>query len=141
MRSIGVKPSSIILESEGKNTAAAITVASIKMFRDKRSILIILASDHLIEHNDKFIKSLESAIDLALEDKIITFGIYQNQLETGYGYIESKNSLNISNFKGSEIIRFFEKPSKKLAQEFIKDKRFSWNSGMFIFKASVILEK
>ena len=142
MRSIGVKPSSIILESEGKNTAAAITVASIKCLEIKEDpILIILASDHLIEHNDKFIKSLESAIDLALEDKIVTFGILPKSAETGYGYIESKNSLNVSNFKGSEIIRFFEKPSKKLAQEFIKDKRFSWNSGMFIFKASVILEE
>ena len=142
MREIKVKPNSIILEPTGKNTAPAITLAALKALENGEDpILIVLASDHLIKDNQRFIKSLESAIDMAKNNKISTFGIIPTSAETGYGYIESTNNLNLKTLEGSKIKRFIEKPDKQIAETFLKDKRFSWNSGMFVFKASIMIKE
>jgi len=142
MREIKVKPNSIILEPIGKNTAPAITLAALKALEDGNNpILIVLASDHLIKDNESFIKSLNSAINLAISNRISTFGIIPSSAETGYGYIESTENLNLETLEGSEIKRFIEKPEKQIAERFVKDKRYSWNSGMFVFKASAIIKE
>ena len=142
MREIEVKPNSIILEPIGKNTAPAIALAAIKALKDGNNpILIVLASDHLIKDNKSFLKSLNSAINLAYSDKISTFGIIPTSAETGYGYIESTDNLDLETLAGSKIERFIEKPDKRIAERFVKDKRYSWNSGMFVFKASVIIKE
>ena len=142
MREIKVKPNSIILETKGKNTAPAITLAALKALNDGNDpILIVLASDHLIKDNERFRKSLNSAINVANKNKISTFGIVPSSAETGYGYIESTKDLNLKTLEGSEIKRFIEKPEKKIAEKLFKDKRYLWNSGMFVFKASVILKE
>ena len=142
MREIEVKPNSIILEPTGKNTAPAITLAALKALENGNNpILIVLASDHLIRDNQSFMKSLDSAINLANSNKIATFGIIPTSAETGYGYIESTENLNLETLEGSAIKRFIEKPEKQIAERFVKDKRYSWNSGMFVFKASVIIKE
>ena len=142
MREIKVKPNSIILENIGKNTAPAITLAALQSLETKTDpILIVLASDHLIKDNKTFLKSLNSAINIAEKNKIITFGIKPTSAETGYGYIESAENLDYKTISGSEIKRFIEKPEKKIAESYLKDNRYSWNSGMFVFKASVILKE
>ncbi len=142
MREIDVIPSSIILEKKGKNTAPAITLAALKSLElEANPILVVLPSDHLILNNKNFIRSINSAIDLAKKDWLVTFGVLPNSPETGYGYIESVNQLNLKKLKGERIKRFLEKPNKQLAKKFLKDKRYSWNSGMFVFKANVILSE
>ena len=142
MRELNIKPNAIILETTGKNTAPAIALAAIKALEiDNDAILLVLSSDHLIKDNKSFLRSINSAINLAKEDKLVTFGIIPTSPETGYGYIESSQKLNTKTLEGSDIKNFIEKPKKNIAEKFLKDKRYSWNSGMFVFKASVILEE
>ena len=142
MRKINIKPNSIILETIGKNTAPAITLAALNALEISNDpILIVLASDHLIKNNRNFLKSLDSAIDLARQNKVVTFGVIPTSAETGYGYIESFQELNVQTLEGCEIKRFIEKPQKSVAEKFLKDTRYSWNSGMFVFKARVIINE
>jgi mannose-1-phosphate guanylyltransferase len=142
MREINIKPNSIILETVMKNTAPAITLAALKSLETKNDpILIVVASDHLIKDNQSFLKSLNSAISIAKKNKIITFGIKPTSAETGYGYIQSAENLDLKTLEGSEIKGFIEKPEKKIAERYLRDDRYSWNSGMFVFKASVILKE
>ena len=61
--------------------------------------------------------------------------------ETGYGYIEAEKSLNVNNVSGENIVRFIEKPNRNLAEELIKDKKYTWNSGIFLFKAKTIINE
>ena len=141
-RAIGINPNSIILEPESRNTAAAIALAALEALRtEKDPILLILPSDHLIKNNLNFLRSLNSAIEIANQNKIVTFGVVPNSPEIGFGYIKSYSPLNSDTLDGSEIDEFIEKPNIELAKKFLKDKRFSWNSGMFLFKSSVIISE
>ncbi len=142
MREIGIKPNSIILEPFGRNTAPAITIAALKSMKNGGDPnLLILSSDHEIENEKEFIKVVESGVEFSKMGNLVTFGIIPNAPETGYGYIKSKKPIYKSSTTGSKIERFFEKPNKKKAKIFIEDSRFTWNSGIFLFKASVILEE
>ena len=141
MRSINIKPKSIILEPEGKNTAPAITLACLMANQKKEDpALIILSSDHLIENNEEFIKTIIEGLVHAKKGRLVTFGVIPTSAESGYGYIESDDEL--SNIKKSSVIKnFIEKPTENLAQKLIKDNHFSWNSGIFLFKTSSILNE
>ncbi len=142
MREINVKPLSILLEPVGRNTAPAICLAALKAlekFTDP--ILIVLSSDHIIKKENKFLEVLKLGLVQASKDKLITFGIVPNSPETGYGYIKSEIPLKDDHFIGSKIKGFIEKPNLESAKKLIKDNRFTWNSGMFMFKASTILSE
>jgi len=142
LREIDVKPNSIILEPIGRNTAPSIVLAALQSLKfNKDSILLILSSDHLMSCDENFNIGLQNAFELANEDKIVTFGIKPTSPNTGFGYIQSKKPLNFESAEGSEIKRFIEKPSLPLAKEFLLDERYSWNSGMFVFKASTIISE
>ena len=142
MRDINVKPKAIILENEGRNTAPAIALGAIKALEEEQEdpLLLILSADHIIRDLNIFIKVLQQGCKLALENYLVTFGIIPTHPETGYGYIESEFVLD-NNIKGSRIKRFIEKPNKKLAQKLIKSKKYTWNSGMFVFKNSLIIKE
>ena len=142
MRKINVKPKSILLEPFGRNTAPAITVASLKAIEnDANSIILVLPSDHIIREPNKFIKVISKAVSYAKRGNLITFGITPNKAETGFGYIESEKELKSENLNGEKIIRFIEKPNIEKAKKLIKEKRFSWNSGIFLFKANSYLRE
>mgnify|MGYP001202813334 CR=1 FL=1 len=96
---------------------------------------------HEIKNNQTFVNALHAGINYASEDQLVTFGIIPNSPETGYGYIKAANQLSIDNFKGEKIEAFLEKPDIDKAKELIKDKRFSWNSGMFMFRAKTLLNE
>ena len=141
MREINVEPSSIILEPFGRNTAPAIVVAALKVqeiYNDPN--ILILSSDHQITDEDNFLKVIKNGIRYSQEGKLVTFGIIPTSAEVGYGYIKSKSPLTKSN-EASSIDCFIEKPDRKTATEFIKDNKFTWNSGIFLFKASEILKE
>tara|TARA_B100000212_G_scaffold339343_1_gene317646 strand:+ start:590 stop:2029 length:1440 start_codon:yes stop_codon:yes gene_type:complete len=142
MRQINTKPSSIILEPFGRNTAPAITIAALKAleFNDD-PILLVLSSDHEIKDEDRFLEIIFKGLNYAYKERLVTFGVVPTSPETGYGYIKSKEPLDSELITGSIIESFIEKPDKKNAQEFIKDKRYTWNSGIFLFKAKTILEE
>ncbi|MDA9741787.1 mannose-1-phosphate guanylyltransferase, partial [Prochlorococcus sp. AH-736-L15] len=140
IRSMNIKDSSIILEPVKRNTTPAIALAALKSIeKGEDNLLLVLPTDHLINNEKVFCETIKAAEKDALKDKLITFGILPKSPETGFGYIKAKKNLDYKKISGSEIDRFIEKPNKSLATKFIRDKRFSWNSGMFMFKASTIL--
>ena len=141
MRSINIKPNSIILEPFGKNTAPAIALAALKSIKEKNDpYLLILSSDHKIENEDNFRKVVEEGLVHADKGRIVTFGIVPDRPETGYGYIESNEKLS-KDKTANKIKKFIEKPNLNLAKKFIQDKHYLWNSGIFLFRASVILKE
>ena len=142
MREININPNSIILEPYGRNTAPAIAIAAFKAMKlNEESILIILSSDHSIKNLDKFLEIVKIGKDYAEKGDLVTFGIVPNSPATGYGYIKSEKEFNTEKIEGLKICEFIEKPNLKLAKAFIKNKKFTWNSGIFMFKAKNILEE
>ncbi len=142
-REINTNPQAIILEPVGRNTAPAIAVAALQAISSgKDPLLLILAADHLIENIAKFKRVIQSAKTYAKQGRLVTFGIVPTSAETGYGYIEAKElPIEKDQITGLEINKFIEKPNKDLAEELIKDSRYTWNSGMFLFKASSIISE
>ena len=142
IREINIKNFSILLEPVGRNTAPAVTIAALKALeREPNPTLLILASDHEIENTKAFIDTLELGKEYADQDKIVSFGIIPTSPETGYGYIKALNPLSNNIPKGEKIEQFLEKPNLQKAKELIKNKRFSWNSGIFMVKAKVLLKE
>jgi len=142
MREIRIKPTSILLEPIGRNTGPAIALAALKAISiNKNPILIVLSSDHEIKDKKKFLKVLDSGVNFALNGEIVTFGVLPTKPETGYGYIKAMKPFNLNELKGERIEKFVEKPDINTAKEFIKDKSFTWNSGIFMFQAKTVLDE
>ena len=128
---------SVILEPEGRNTAPAVALAAHVISNENDPLLLILAADHVIQNENAFVASIEKAIPLAKEGKLVTFGIVPQSAHTGYGYIERGQP----NHSGFEVNKFVEKPGKETAQGYIDSEKYYWNSGMFLFRASRYLEE
>ncbi len=138
MRQLGVEPESILLEPMGRNTAPAVCVAALRATaRGEDPLLLVLAADHVIREPEKFRATVEAGIPAAEAGRLVTFGIVPTAPETGYGYIESAEALNASS--PVPIARFVEKPDRATAEQFLASGRFTWNSGMFLFRASAML--
>tara|TARA_Y100000589_G_scaffold252777_1_gene241410 strand:+ start:890 stop:2335 length:1446 start_codon:yes stop_codon:yes gene_type:complete len=141
MREINVKPNSILLEPCGRNTGPAITIAALKaleIYEDPN--ILVLASDHQIEDEIIFLDVIQNGLEYSSKGKLVTFGIVPTSPEIGYGYIKSKIPLS-KTVKASSVDCFIEKPDKDKAMKLIKDNRFTWNSGIFLFKARNILKE
>lgn len=125
---------SYILEPLGRNTAAAVAAASLRVAQTHGddTVMLVLAADHLIADQDAFRDAVQQAEALAREGRIVTFGIHPESPETGYGYIEAD---------GNTVLRFVEKPSLEKAREYLASQRFLWNSGMFCFTAGAMLRE
>lgn len=119
-----------IVEATPRNTAAAIAFAAFAS--EPNDILIVTPSDHIIDLMENYNEAINEAITKADKGSIVTFGVIPTKPETGYGYIEAK---------GDNVVSFREKPNETTAKEFIAKGNFLWNSGMFCFKASVLLEE
>lgn len=134
----GHPASGLILEPAARNTCAAIAAAALFAVEklDSDSILHVLPSDHAIDSDSEYWDAVDAARLEALEDRLVTFGIKARSADTGYGYIEKGDPR--SN-RCSSVRRFIEKPDKTRAEEMIRSGNFLWNSGMFMFKASVFL--
>ena len=132
---------SVLSEPLSKNTAPAIALAT-KFIQqnnnEKDSIILVVPSDHLIENNEKFLETVKKGEKLAQEGYIVTFGIEPNYPETGYGYI---NVLNEKILDGFKVKKFVEKPDSETAQKYIDAKTYFWNSGIFMFKASTMVQE
>ncbi|MCJ7773781.1 MAG: mannose-1-phosphate guanylyltransferase/mannose-6-phosphate isomerase [Desulfobacterales bacterium] len=140
MESIGIDPEGkIICEPCGRNTAPAILYALLNILKkDKDPVLCVFPADHVIDNGDKFLGNLKSAIKLASSGYIVAFGITPHYPETGYGYVEGGDTVS----EGALTIKkFIEKPELSAAKAYVKAGNFFWNSGMFAFKASVMMEE
>jgi mannose-1-phosphate guanylyltransferase/mannose-6-phosphate isomerase len=139
MRQIGVEPAAILLEPVGRNTAPAVAVAALQATaRGDDPLLLVLAADHVIREADRFRRTVEAGMAAAEAGQLVTFGIVPTAPETGYGYIEAAAALADATAP-VPIARFVEKPDRATAAAFLATGRFTWNSGMFLFKASAIL--
>ncbi|CAE19655.1 GDP-mannose pyrophosphorylase [Prochlorococcus marinus subsp. pastoris str. CCMP1986] len=141
MLKINVVPKSIIIEPVGKNTGPAVALAAIAANKKGQDpALLILSSDHVINDSKEFTATIIEGLIHAKQGKIVSFGVVPTYPETGYGYIESLEEL--TNFKkSSSIKRFIEKPEEDRAKQFIQSNLFTWNSGIFLFKASTIIQE
>jgi mannose-1-phosphate guanylyltransferase len=130
----------IIIEPQFKDTAAAIAYSSMIMSRDYKEdeVIAVLASDHLIQDVNAFIKSLKIAELKAKEGYIVTLGIKPSRPETGYGYIELES---LETYTPTKAIKFMEKPNLETAISYIDDGHYVWNSGMFIFSYETMMNE
>ncbi len=142
---IGVAPQGkIISEPCGRNTAPAILLAALKIAaQDEDAVIVVLPADHIIKDTGRFHAKVADAVRFALQDSIVTFGIRPDYAETGYGYIQgaSQGLAGTSEDHARRIRRFVEKPDKATAERYIREGNYFWNSGMFAFKASVIIRE
>ncbi len=142
MREINISPWKILLEPFGRNTSAAISLGAIlalESYEDPN--LLILSADHNIKDTKKFVEKIYDGLKYSENGRLVTFGVIPDCPETGYGYIEAEKALRIDSIYGENISRFIEKPDQSLAEKLIKDNRYSWNSGIFLFKAKTIINE
>ena len=134
-------PNQILTEPIRKNTAPCIAYASAKIYaKNPNAVLVIAPSDHLILKDDNFTQTVTIAIDDATADeKLVTLGIKPTRPDTGYGYIEFSDESEIFPGQVTNVKHFREKPSKEMAELFLKSGNYYWNSGIFIWKAQSIL--
>ena len=139
MRQISVKPSGILLEPIGRNTAPAVALAAlIAVSNGDDPLLMVLPADHVIKDVVCFQAAIKAGVDLAEKGHLLTFGVVPDSPETGYGYIKTGKSLADGVFV---VDKFVEKPDQVTAEKYLSDGGFCWNSGMFLFKASSYLEE
>lgn len=138
LRAVGVQPAMVILEPMGRNTAPAVAVAALHArHQGVDPLLLILPADHVIADGEGFRAAVAQAALHAEAGWLITFGIVPTAPETGYGYIKAGAPLDESGVCAVE--RFVEKPDAATAQEYLRSGVYSWNSGMFLFRASAFL--
>lgn len=128
----------ILAEPVGRNTAPCIGWAATHIRRrDADAIMAVLPADHYISEAEGYIQTLNRGLDAATHGDFVTIGIHPTRPETGYGYIEVGGELDPGVFRAR---RFVEKPNAQRAAQFVSSDKFLWNSGMFFFMASRILE-
>jgi mannose-1-phosphate guanylyltransferase len=132
----------ILLEPEGKNTFAPISVLSgiINRF-DSEAVVVVLPVDHYIKEKKRFLSLLNKAIDVAKSGYIVTLGVPPMRPETGYGYIKTGSRVKINNSEAYKVNKFVEKPDLLRARKFVKNQSYYWNSGIFIFRADIMLNE
>ncbi|EHU13435.1 mannose-1-phosphate guanylyltransferase 1 domain protein [Escherichia coli DEC1B] len=131
----------IILEPCGKNTAPAIALAAfsaLKRDKNKDPILLVLAADHIIKNEEAFCEAIKSAMFMAEEDKIVTFGIIPTYAETGYGYINIgarvESNIEVDNAHFYVAKKFVEKPERELAEKYFSSKNIYGIAGCLCSK-------
>ncbi len=139
LRQLGVNDASVLLEPFGRNTAPAIALAALEATAQHTDpVLLVLAADHVIADLPAFHKAVDQGMLLAGNDQLVTFGILPCYAETGYGYIKKGQSIGAHAFC---VESFVEKPNQQTAEEYVSSGDYFWNSGMFMFKASVFLRE
>ena len=136
---------SAILEPEGRNTAPALTLAALYLeeaaAKGEDAMMLAMPADNVVRSPAEFQRSLKAALPMARAGYMVTFGIVPLQPHTGYGYIRRGRFLQQeTNLPAAmEVVSFVEKPSLSRAQEYLRDGRYLWNSGIFLISASVWL--
>ena len=146
VREIDVQ-AAILLEPVGRNTAPAVAVAALEaLSRDEDPVLLVLPADHVIKDKPALEIAIEAGEELSRSGNLITFGIKPDRPETGYGYIKKGERINSPvaekhGIAAGRVESFVEKPDLPTAEQYLASGEYFWNSGMFMFKASVYLEE
>ena len=130
----------LLLEPEGRNTAPAICAAALMLQqRGGDEPMLVLPADHLIGDEPAFADAVTRAATLAHDRHLVTFAITPDHAATGYGYLKLGEAINAAQ-RQFRVASFIEKPDATRAAQFLRDGGHAWNSGMFMFKPSAILE-
>jgi mannose-1-phosphate guanylyltransferase/mannose-6-phosphate isomerase len=140
MQELGIKPRAIVLEPMGRNTAPAAAVAALMVAEaDPEGVIVLLPSDHVVGNAESFAEAVAVAANAAREKHIVTFGMAPSGPETGYGYVH--RGVALEKLDGAHRVqRFVEKPDVATAKGYVADGGYFWNSGMFVFRADVLIE-
>lgn len=142
LRQIGVQPEGILLEPVARNTAPAVAVAALRLSKlQPDALMLVLPSDHVILDDDGFHQAVGTAARAASEGALVTFGITPTQPETGYGYIQRGEPWQAGEAGAYKVTRFVEKPDLKTAEQYLSSGEYSWNSGIFLFRADAYLSE
>jgi mannose-1-phosphate guanylyltransferase/mannose-6-phosphate isomerase len=136
---INIQNPVILLEPIGRNTAPAIAAAALQSLKiTNDTVLLVLSADHIIQDIEAFHQAINIANSQARSGKLVTFGIVPTDANIGYGYIKSSKD----NIDGAyKVEEFVEKPDLKTAQTYLEQGNYLWNSGMFMFKADVLIDE
>lgn len=141
LAAVGARDAHVILEPEARNTAPAIALAARycqdELGAKEDEVLFVTPSDHIIRPVDTFLKSVQQAIDLAADDKLVTFGIKPDKPEIGYGYIQAGKAEGL----GFVVEAFKEKPDLTTAQQYVAEGNYYWNSGMFAMTIGCLMKE
>jgi len=139
-----------LLEPVGRNTAPAIALAAAWILYQNKQvqkqsgavdpIMVVLPADHIIKERDEFQSALRRAIDAAEQGHLVTFGIKPIRADTGFGYVQVDDQC-IESSSPYKVVQFTEKPDEATAKRYLKESDYFWNSGMFVWRASAILEE
>ncbi|MCA1961719.1 MAG: mannose-1-phosphate guanylyltransferase [Desulfomonile sp.] len=138
-----LSPGMVLVEPQGRNTAPCVALAAYKLVgKDPDAVMAVLPADHLIKKEKEFYDALESALEVAATgEHLLTFGVVPNRPETGYGYIAlGEQVLEIGSRPVYRVLGFREKPDPATAQRYVESGQYLWNSGMFVWKATAIIE-
>jgi mannose-1-phosphate guanylyltransferase/mannose-6-phosphate isomerase len=142
LQHIGVEKAKIVLEPFGRNTAPAVLIAALMVATGPQArrdaCLLILPSDHHIEHAPAFNQAVQRAYAHAMQGRLVTFGVQPTHPATGFGYIQAGEALGEDAYR---VQQFKEKPDEATAQTFLEAGNYTWNSGMFMMKATTLLEE
>lgn len=135
---IGVGRFRAVLEPVGRNTAPAAASAALLSAPD--DLLLVLPADHAVKNAEAFADVVERAMDAARAGWLVTFGVTPDRPETGYGYIE--HGPSVAGLPAViRIASFREKPDRSTARRYLDSGRYSWNSGMFLFRAGTFIDE
>jgi mannose-1-phosphate guanylyltransferase/mannose-6-phosphate isomerase len=136
LHDIGVLARTIVLEPVGRSTAASAALAAM-LSPEPQNLILLLPSDHVVTDEPAFQHAIDAAAEAARKGFIATFGITPDSPHTGYGYIQKGEEIARGAYR---VARFVEKPPLETAQAYLQSGDYLWNSGMFLFRADVMLE-
>jgi mannose-1-phosphate guanylyltransferase / mannose-6-phosphate isomerase len=139
---LGVRQPGALIEPSARNTAAAVAVAALRahsLYGNDVSLLILTA-DHLIEPVARFAEIAANAAQIAASGRLVTFGIQPTSPETGYGYLEAGEPIQLDVANGRTVKRFVEKPPLDTAKQYLASGNYFWNSGMFVLPVGTLLD-
>ncbi len=141
LRQIGITPSDIILEPEGRNTAPAAALAALKVVRDDpEGLVLLLPSDHVVSKPEVLRAAIGAGIAAAQRNRLVIFGIRPHRPETGLGHIKFGAAIEDAE-RCHDVERFVEKPDFDTAKCYAASGEYLWNAGLFLFKASAFLDE
>ncbi len=139
LRELPQVSASLLLEPVGRNTAPALTLAALQAIEGGDDpILVVTPADQTVQNGEAFTEALQNSIRVAATGVIVILGIKPNKPETGFGYIKREGAAGLHNEYG--VAQFAEKPGYEIAQIYCASGDYSWNSGMFVVRASVWLK-
>ena len=147
LREVGKRPSTIIVEPQGRNTAPALSLAALwltyaKDLVEADPVMLVTPADHLIRDRGAFQKAVEAGLPLALVGNIVSFGVVPAGPATDYGYIKVGVTLPNRPAGGPRrLSAFVEKPDAETARDFVNSGDYWWNSGIFMMRSSVWLSE